>query len=89
MASRRQLKKEINYIIGDLFTESLIQHLYVPDTNKEKSVEVMNRILTVQQEFVTRISHTQPGNVKLYYKKLREDFTAEIHKIIEAIGQLN
>ncbi len=68
MASRKQLKKDINYIIGDLFTDCLIQNLYVPGTDKEKAVEVMSRILKVQQEYVSRISHTEPGNVKNFYK---------------------
>ncbi|MCD8261665.1 MAG: hypothetical protein LUD15_09405 [Bacteroides sp.] len=89
MASRKQLKKDINYIIGDLFTDCLIQNLYVPETDKEKAVEVMSRILKVQQEYVSRISHPEPGNVKNFYKKLREDFTHEVGEIINEIAKLN
>ncbi|MCD8166430.1 MAG: hypothetical protein LUE93_10100 [Bacteroides sp.] len=89
MASRKQLKKDINYIIGDLFTDCLIQNLYVPGTDKEKAVEVMSRILKVRQEYVSRISHTEPGNVKNFYKKLREDFTREVGEIINEIANLN
>ena len=69
MASRKELKKNINYIAGELFTECLVNSLYVP-------------------EFISRISHTEPGNVKGFYKKLRADFNAKVDEIIDAMGKL-
>ncbi len=36
MASRKELKKNINYIAGELFTECLVNSLYVPRTDKQK-----------------------------------------------------
>ena len=78
MASRRELKKNVNYIAGELFTECLINSMFIPGTDKVKA-----------DEFVTRISHTEPGNVKGFYKKFRADFNAKVNEIIEAIGKLN
>ena len=38
MASRRELKKNVNYIAGELFTECLSQQLMcIPGTDKAKS----------------------------------------------------
>ena len=39
MASRKNLKKNINYIAGELFTECLVHSMYVPGTDKEKAKE--------------------------------------------------
>lgn len=88
MASRRELKKNINYIAGELFMECLVNSLYVPGTDKAKADELMGKILSMQDEFISRISHTEPGNVKGYYKKFRSDFNAKVDAIIEAIGKL-
>lgn len=88
MASRKELKKNINYIAGELFTECLVHSLYVPGTDKQKADELMAEILKVQDEFISRISHTEPGNVKGFYKKLHADFNAKVAEIIEAIGKL-
>ena len=44
----------------------------------------MGEILKMQDEFISRISHTEPGNVKGYYKKFRSDFNAKVDSIIEA-----
>lgn len=68
MASRRELKKNVNYIAGELFTECLINSMFIPGTDKDKADELMSEVLKMQDEFVTRISHTEPGNVKVFIK---------------------
>ena len=40
-------------------------------------------------DFVSRISHTEPGNVKGFYKKFHVDFNAKVNEIIDAIAKLN
>ena len=89
MASRRELKKNVNYIAGELFTECLINSMFIPGTDKAKADELMAEVLKMQDEFVSRISHTELGNVKGFYKKFRVDFNAKVNEIIEAIGKLN
>ena len=88
MASRRELKKTVNYISGELFSECLINSMFVPGTDKAKADQLMAEILKMQDEFISRISHTEPGNVKGFYKKFREDFNKEVDAIIDAIGNL-
>lgn len=88
MASRRQLKKNVNYIAGELFTECLVHRTFVPGTDTQKADDLMVDILNMQNEFISRISHTEPGNVKGFYKKFNADFHAKINEIIDAIGKL-
>lgn len=88
MASRRELKKQVNYIASELFMECLVNSLYVPGTDKEKADQLMSDILNMQDEFLSRISHTEPGNVKGYYKKFHADFDAKVKEVIEALGNL-
>ena len=89
MAKRRELKKNVNYIAGELFSECLINSMFVPGTDKAKADELMAEILKMQDEFISRISHTEPGNVKRRYKKFRVDFNAKVNEIIDAIAKLN
>ena len=89
MASRRELKKTVNYISGELFSECLINSMFVPGTDKAKADELMAEIIKMQDEFISRISHTEPGDVKGFYKKFRSDFNANVNEIIDAIAKLN
>ena len=88
MANRKDLKKAINYIAGELITECIICSLNLSEEGKQKADKVMTDILNMQNEFISRISHTEPGNVKGFYKKLREDFSTQVDGIVTAIGQL-
>lgn len=78
MASRRDLKKKISYIAGDLFLASLVEGV-----NRDVVIEAMQNVLAL----IPRISHTQPGNVKGYYKKLREDLDKAIAKVADELAK--
>ena len=92
MAKRRDLKKAIDYLSGDLMMETLLCSLQ-PKFDKAKIEEIMTRIENMSDEFRGRIQHPA-GNankqiVKQYYKKLREDFDAEVDNIYMEIVSLN
>ena len=89
MAKRRTLKKNIDLIAGMLFTDCLVNKLYVPGTDKKKADEILCNILEMRDEFISRISHTVPCNVKVFYKKLKADFDAKVKEILDAITTLN
>ena len=78
-----------SYIAGELFSECLINSKFIPGTDKKKADELMVEIMKMQDEFISRISHTEPGNVKGFYKKFRSDFNAKVNEIIDAIAKLN
>lgn len=88
MANRRDLKKSINHIASELFMETLVNALYVPGTDKDKADKLMSEILDMQNEFLSRVSHTEPGNVKGFYKKLRADFNAKVDEVVKQLGNL-
>lgn len=88
MASRRELKKNVSYIAGELLAECLMNSIS-ETVDKKKADEVIAQILAMQDEFISRLSHTGPGNVKGFYKKFRSDFDAKVNEIIDAIKALN
>lgn len=88
MANRRTLKKHINYICSELFAECVALSHYKKTVEQKDVDNVMTRILLMHDEFIRRISHTEPGSTKLYYKKLRSDFNIQVEEIVNAISQL-
>lgn len=87
MASRKELKKNVNYISGELFAECLVSSM-ADKADKKKADEILTQILVMQDEFISRISHTEPGNVKGFYKKFRSDFNAKVDEIVDAITKI-
>ena len=88
MASRRNLKKDISYVIGDIFTECLVYKELVPATDKDAAEKIIVDLLRIDNEFITRISHTEPGNAKQYYRTLIKDFQANMGQVIDSLVKL-
>ena len=76
MASRRDLKKSIYYIEDDLLFAAIVEGV-----NREVIFEAVNNVLNL----IPRISHTQPGNVKGYYKKIYEELDKQIQIVSDEL----
>ncbi|MDR0962188.1 MAG: hypothetical protein LBM62_06500 [Mediterranea sp.] len=85
MASRRELKKYVNYIAGELFLECFIRGWNMPEKENRKCDELLSEVLQLQNEFINRISHTETGNVKNYYRRFYQDFNARVREIEEKL----
>lgn len=88
MASRRNLKKEINYVIGDIFTECLIYKELVPGVDKDAADALIVDLLKIDNDFIARISHTEPGKAKEYYRSFIGDFRKQISEVIDKLNKL-
>lgn len=88
MASRRNLKKDINYVIGDVFTECLIYKELIPGTDAQAADELIVDLLRIDNDFNARISHTEPGKAKEYYRTLVKDFQEQISEVIDKLAKL-
>lgn len=85
MASRKRLKKDINYVVGDIFTECLININYVPGTDADAVAQLMADLLNLNNDFIARVSHTEPGKAGQYYSALRKDFDQRIGIILDKL----
>lgn len=88
MASRRNLKKVISDIIGDVLTECIICANYVPGIDQKAISDIMLELIDIDEEFIARISHTEPGNAKQYYRAFYADFDNRINAVIEKFNNL-
>ena len=84
---RRELKKSINNLCGELFAECIALNYY-ENVDKDRVANVMESILMMQADIVSRISHVQPGAGKTFFKKLREDLITRTEEIIDDIQAL-
>lgn len=89
MANKRTLKKTVNYITGELFTECVVLRNFVPGVDANKVNDIMSRVLYMQDELIRRINHPEPGNIKGSYKKIREDLNKQLNSFIEEISSIN
>lgn len=93
MASRKNLKKTIVSVLGELFVETMVCKMYMPTVDGEKADALMSRILDFQSELISRVSHTDGRDnkalVRKYFRDLRADLDKEAEAILAEIAELS
>ncbi|MCQ2050792.1 MAG: hypothetical protein MJY74_01090 [Bacteroidaceae bacterium] len=87
MASRRRLKKQIRYVIDELLMEYMLVESSSKNADKEVLRNALYGIVELSNEFIVRISHTEPGNAKAYYAVFYKDFNAKVNQIMGSLIQ--
>lgn len=89
MANKRILKKQINLICDEMFTEFIAASLYGNNPHQENVEALLFSMVKLQHSIISRISHPEPGMpAKDYYKDLREQFSAQVSEIADHINNL-
>lgn len=89
MTNKRQLKKLINYICSDLFSECVAVSLFHAKPEKDDVDAILSSILMMHSNYISRISHPEPGMpAKKYFKDLIDHFNRETDDIIDQIQNL-
>lgn len=89
MANKRTLKHAINLICEELLAEAIAASLYGNEQHKDNADAVLYSIIRLKDNYVSRISHVEPGmKPRVYFKDLRKMFAAEVDEIIDHINNL-
>ena len=87
MMNKRSLKKAINAVSDQLFANAVAVSLYGINRNAENDEALIQSILSMREDFVSRISHPEPGMKKQeYYKDLREKFISQAQELADQIS---
>lgn len=89
MASVKNLKKEINYVLGDL-----VDIVYVWEiTNGGKPTDttdgIIDSIYDNFDNYMTRANNKSVENKKAHFKQIRADFEGFVNQTVGKINELN
>lgn len=89
MSNKRVLKKNINIVFDALLSECVAMSLYGNKPNKENFESLLATLLEAQKNFISRISHPEPGmKKKEYFNVLFKDFEEYANEAIDQIINL-
>lgn len=89
MASRKNLKKVITFIVDEVATEAFLVS-YDAQGNTEQWVDLFNKIFSLNNDYIARVSHVEPGMpAKRYFDALCESFNNDVKALFEEIGKLS
>ena len=89
MANKRNLKRNINYVCSELFSEVVAASMYSSKATEEDVNALLASILVIQNDYVRRVSHQEPGlSPKLFYKDLVNNFNKQVSEIVDQVVNL-
>lgn len=90
MTNKRELKKYINVNCADLLAECVAISLYSSKANDENVKALMYSVLKLENHFIKRISHPEPGmKAKTYFKDVLDKFHSSANEIIDQINNFH
>lgn len=92
MASRKKLKKTIQFVTSELITDIYFRCLMSKDIENEKIESLVVEIMALKKEFILRANRPDgkenPQLVKAYFRKLFSDWKKVMENTIKSIENL-
>ncbi len=89
MANKRELKRGISYICGELFAECIATSTYSNNSDKANVDSLLKTIIRTHSDYIKRVSHPEPGmTAKKYYCAIIESFNNDVNDIVDQIKNL-
>lgn len=88
MANKRSLKRDINYVCSELFSE-VVAISYTTNTSDDDIKALLTSILVIHDDYVRRVSHPEPGlSQRTFYKALVSNFNKQAAEIVDQITNI-
>ena len=88
MASKRDLKKDINYVIGDIIEAVYIWEITNPDKGTEKSEKIIDDAIDTFDDLIQKVNDRSVENKKAHFKAINQELEVRCRKVIDQINAL-
>ena len=91
MASKRKLKKAINFVTNEIVLEIYVLSFF-KEIKEEKLDVLVDKTLDIRDEFIKRINHVDGKKdskiVKSYFNNIREEWGKSIDELVKEVESL-
>jgi hypothetical protein len=89
MASIKALKKEINYVLGELIEAVYQWESETKNLNSEAGNQIIDQCIEVYDELIDLVNDKEEASLKKeYYNKVRDYLEKKANEIADQINQL-
>ena len=88
MASKRILKKNVNYLFGDLIDECYLWILINPEKDAAKANGIVDEAVEYYDDVMTRIASRKIENANKYFGLLSKEVEEKATELVDKINAL-
>ena len=89
MASKRDLKKDINYVLGDIIEAVYIWELTNPGKDTKNSGAIIDEAIDTFDDLITKVNLRDIENQKKHYTSVKQELEDRGRKLIDKINALS
>lgn len=91
MASRRDFKKDVNFLTNEIFMRSIIHLEFFGKRNADEVYSIMNEAADARNNYIARINQKVElkRDIKPHFKLIYDDLLKSTHDLLEKIDQLD
>ena len=91
MASRRDFKKDVNFLTNEIFMRSIIHLEFFGKRNADNVYSIMNEAADTRNNYIARINQKvdNKADVKPHFKAIYDDLLKSTHDLLEKIDNLD
>jgi hypothetical protein len=88
MASVKNLKKDINYTLGDIIGECNVWELENPNADASKSQAIVDEAISTFDELIAKVHDKDVENKKAHYKSINAELESRANALVDKLNAL-
>ncbi|MFT5103910.1 MAG: hypothetical protein ACI86C_001571 [Candidatus Latescibacterota bacterium] len=88
MANVRDLKKDINYVLGDIIEAVYIWELTNPEKDNKKAEKIIDGAIEVFDNLIVKVNANDVVNKKQHFKGIQAELETKGRTLIDEINAL-
>lgn len=88
MANVRDLKKDINYVLGDIIEAVYVWEFANTDKDTKKSEAIIDEAINTFDDLITKVNQKNVENKKAHFKAISSELEEKGKALIEKINNL-
>ncbi len=88
MANVRDLKKDINYVLGDIIEAVYVWEYSNTDKDTKKSEAIIDEAINTFDELIAKVNEKTVENKKAHFKAISSELEEKGRALIEKINKL-
>ncbi|MBN9285867.1 MULTISPECIES: hypothetical protein [Flavobacterium] len=88
MASVKNLKKDINYVLGDIIEAVYIWEMTTTGKPTAASDALVEEAITTFDSLITKVNQKNVENKKLHFKQINKDLEIAANQLVDKINAL-
>lgn len=88
MANVRDLKKDINYVLGDIIEAVYIWELTNPDKDNKEAEAIIDEAIATFDDLIEKVNQKNVENKKQHFKSIQAELESRGRDLIDKINKL-